>query len=166
MYFFRLERCNRRLSRTPSFTPRESIGQRATRTSNLSRGHRVIFPPGPRTERSRVGEVPATIAVHYAVHVAHVRQLAGDLHARHAHTRHAKSARDGICSLAHPTYAHRYTRPVSSDISSSPLSTSATAWRLEFTPRSKISFSRVMATRGRGREDSSWKYERANIFLL
>lgn len=47
----------------------------------------------------RVGEVPATIAVHYAVHVAHVRQLAGDLHARHAHTRHAKSAQDGLRSL-------------------------------------------------------------------
>jgi len=88
------------VSDTVGSTLRESIGQRATRTSNLSRGHRVIFPLGARTERSRVGEVPATIAVHYAVHVAHVRQLAGDLHARHAHTRHAKSAWDGIRSLA------------------------------------------------------------------
>lgn len=107
------------VSDTVGSTPREPIGQRATRTSNLSRGHRVVFPP--RAERSRVGEVPATIAVHYAVHVAHVRQLAGDLHARHAHTRHAKSARDGIRSLARaraPMYARRYTRPVSSDIAS------------------------------------------------
>lgn len=42
--------------------------------------------------RVRVGEVRAMITVHYAVHVAHVHQLAGTLHARHAHTR-AESVR-------------------------------------------------------------------------
>lgn len=75
MYFFRLERCNRRLSRAAVVQLQESRSANE-RHGDLSRGHRVIFPPGARTERSRVGEVPATIAVHYAVHVAHVRQLA------------------------------------------------------------------------------------------
>jgi len=166
IYFFRLERCNRRLSRTPSFnSERESIG-RATRTNNLSRGHRVIFPPGARTERSRVGEVPANdrrLLCSSRGTCPSVRRRT--IYTPVTHTRATRNLTGMGSARSHTsTYACRYTRTVSSNFSSPPLSTVATAWRLEFAPRLVILLlGEMMATRGRGHQNS-WKNTREQYF--
>lgn len=98
--------------------------------------------------RVRVGEVRAMITVHYAVHVAHVHQLAGTLHARHAHTR-AESVRDEL-ARAHRVCAINIHTPSYLLIPLPPsLLSTATAWRLEFASRFEISPRGVTATRGR-----------------
>jgi len=135
---------------TPSFIPRESIVNEATRTTNLSRGHRVIFPPGARTDRIRVGEVRPMITIHYAVHVAHVHRSSSAVYTpvTRAHPRaRAKSVRDELTRAHVRKHTHRHVHIFWYLFSVRYPSRRKTTWRLKFAPRSEISLPRVMATR-------------------
>jgi len=164
IYFFRLERCNRRLSRTPSFNSERVDRPSDTDEQFISRSSRYLPTGGAygtfESRRSTGNDRRLLCSSRGTCPSVRRRTIYTPV----THTRATRNLTGMGSARSHTsTYACRYTRTVSSNFSSPPLSTVATAWRLEFAPRLVILLLGVMATRGRGHQNS-WKNTREQYF--
>lgn len=114
--------CNWRHSRTtPSFISSRSPW--STRTTNLSRGHRVIFSPGARSSRRGTGNDHCSLCSSRGTRPSARRAVYTPV--THTYVR-AESVRDDSLARGYVCTINTHTL-VSSDISPPPLSTTATA---------------------------------------